>query len=93
VVPLDLRHLEERIDEVRALRHERQPRRDLVFADVLRFEPARAVHRREPAAAEAEGRDPASDALHLPLARGDPAGTELGELTEDAVAVAGPRRG
>ena len=54
VVPLDLGHREQAIDEIGASAPVGEPRRQLVLADVAALEPTRAVHRQEPPGEVAE---------------------------------------
>ena len=50
VFPLDFRHRQKTIDQILAPARERMTSRRFIFDDIATLEPARAVHRREPAA-------------------------------------------
>lgn len=61
VFPLHFRHLEQAIGHVRAAAGECEGRGLFVFDDVRSFEPARAVHRDEPASDVAQHADRSTD--------------------------------
>src|SRR5260370_19606384 len=68
VVPLDLGHFQERVNEAVELCQMRKPSSQLVLSDVLSLEAPRAIHREEPSSDMAEQRDGTPNALHLSFA-------------------------
>jgi hypothetical protein len=67
VLPLDLGHVDQVVDELRVPGLQGEPGGPRVLPDVPALEPRRAVHRRVPAADVAEHRDQPPDPAHPPV--------------------------
>ena len=61
MLPLDFSHREQAVDQIRSAALARVTRGGFIFDDVSTFEPARAVHRREPASDVTQKTERASD--------------------------------
>jgi hypothetical protein len=87
VLPLDLGHRQDAVDHVELSAVAREDRGLFVLDDVAAFQPARAVHRREPAADAAEDADRAPDAPEDHFADAAGLSAELPEQSADQFAV------